>query len=153
MMLGRFRTFVAGPMCAINRTSAEPPSHLECARFAAKACPFLTKPRMRRNDKDLPEHKDAPGTMLSRNPGCCVIWTTQAPIVVKHQDRNGMLFDIGEPTSVEWWAEGRRATRDEVMASISSGLPILQKMAAEEGQDAIQQLGVSVGRAMALVPS
>jgi hypothetical protein len=91
--------------------------------------------------------------MLSRNPGCCVIWTTQAPIVVKHRDRNGMLFDIGEPTSVEWWAEGRQATRDEVMASISSGLPVLQKMAAEEGQDAIQQLGVSIGRAMALVPA
>lgn len=25
--LGKFMTFVAGPMCGINRTSAEPPSH------------------------------------------------------------------------------------------------------------------------------
>lgn len=27
---GAFATFVIGPMCAVNRTSAEPPSHLDC---------------------------------------------------------------------------------------------------------------------------
>src|SRR5262245_17927108 len=50
--LGRFKAFVGGPMCAVNRTSAEPPSHRECAEYAVRACPFLTRPRMRRNEKD-----------------------------------------------------------------------------------------------------
>jgi hypothetical protein len=27
--------FVAGPMCGINRTSSEPPSHIDCARWSA----------------------------------------------------------------------------------------------------------------------
>src|SRR5262245_13722710 len=40
----RLAAFVIGPMCAVNRISAEPPSHLECATFAATACPFLTHP-------------------------------------------------------------------------------------------------------------
>src|SRR5262245_3833667 len=38
--LGRHLAFTIGPMCAINRTMSEPPSHYECARFAAQACPF-----------------------------------------------------------------------------------------------------------------
>jgi hypothetical protein len=38
--------FVAGPMCGINRTSSEPPSHLECARYSSRNCPFLNNPRM-----------------------------------------------------------------------------------------------------------
>ena len=29
------RAFVIGPMCAVNRVSAEPPSHLDCAVFSA----------------------------------------------------------------------------------------------------------------------
>src|SRR5580692_7475343 len=38
--------FVAGPMCGINRTSSEPPSHRECAVWSAQNCPFLNNPRM-----------------------------------------------------------------------------------------------------------
>jgi hypothetical protein len=29
--LGVWQTFVLGPMCGINRTTVEPPCHLECA--------------------------------------------------------------------------------------------------------------------------
>src|SRR5258708_39459955 len=43
---GIHHAFVIGPMCAINRTISEPSSHLECAQFAAVACPFLANPRM-----------------------------------------------------------------------------------------------------------
>src|SRR5438046_1182517 len=51
--LGRYQTFVLGPMCGINRTSAEPPCHLECARYSAKNCPFLSKPHMTRRENGL----------------------------------------------------------------------------------------------------
>lgn len=43
--IGRVQAFVIGPMCAVNRTSSEPPSHLECARFSARRCPFLARKR------------------------------------------------------------------------------------------------------------
>lgn len=41
--IGRFQVFIVGPMCAINRTSAEPPSHRDCAEYAAAVCPFLVQ--------------------------------------------------------------------------------------------------------------
>src|SRR5262245_54450039 len=66
---GKWLAFVVGPMCGINRVTAEPPSHYECAEFAIKACPFLTRPMAVRRERDLPEHDDAPGIMLARNPG------------------------------------------------------------------------------------
>src|SRR5262245_64102945 len=34
--LGRMMTFVLGPMCGVNRISAEPPCHYDGARCAAK---------------------------------------------------------------------------------------------------------------------
>ena len=48
-----------------------PPCHLDCAIFAATACPFLIRPRMKRNTKGL-EQMDAvnpAGIMIERNPG------------------------------------------------------------------------------------
>jgi hypothetical protein len=36
---------------------------------------------------------------------------------------------MGEPSQVEWWAEGRPATREEVQRSIDSGLPALEAVA------------------------
>lgn len=88
--LGVNLCFVAGPMCGINRTSSEPPSHLMCARWSAQNCPFLSNPRMVRRE------------------------------------------DVGEPDSVEWYACGRPATREEVEASIESGLPNREAIAKME---------------------
>lgn len=144
--------FPIGPMCSINRTIAEPPSHYDCARFSAMACPFLSKPRMRRNEKDLPtDHKLPAGEMIKRNPGVTCLWITRSykPFRVG----NGVLFRIGEPERVEWWAEGRPATRDEVLASIDSGYPLLMEIAAKEGPDAIKALGEYRDRAMPLLPA
>src|SRR6516164_3611940 len=42
--LGINLAFLAGPMCGINRTSAEPPSHYICAAWSARNCPFLNNP-------------------------------------------------------------------------------------------------------------
>ena len=70
--LGKHMTFPIGPMCAITRTTAEPPSHLACAEYAVKACPFLSQPRMRRNERDLPEACDARDwDARSGNVTCC----------------------------------------------------------------------------------
>jgi hypothetical protein len=68
-LIGSSRIFVIGPMCVINRVTSEPPNHRECAEFAAKACPFLTNPRQKRDYKDMIEH---PVTAFSSR-GWCVI--------------------------------------------------------------------------------
>jgi hypothetical protein len=149
--LGKFMVFVIGPMCAVNRVSAEPPSHRECALYAVRACPFLTQPKMRRNEVDMPEHLEPAGIMLRRNPGVTLMWTTLKYSVVK-DGRGGALFNVGDPERVEFFAEGRPATHDEIMASISSGMPTLREMAERDGPDAVAELGRMYDKAMELVP-
>lgn len=141
--LGVHMTFTAGPMCGINRTSAEPPSHHECAVYSATNCPFLSNPRAVRREDDLCNNQklreNAAGMALSRNPGVAMLWNTRQYEVFKTD--NGPLIQMGEPESVEWYACGRKATRAEVMASIESGLPNLEAIARTEkgGIDALRQ--------------
>jgi hypothetical protein len=149
--LGAHQTFVIGPMCAVNRTSSEPACHIACARYAATACPFLVRPHARRRDDNLPSGEIA-GVAIMRNPGVTLLWTTKKPSV-KRDPRGAMLFDIGDPEHVEWYAEGRPATRDEVMHSIETGLPELEKLAEMQGRGAKRQLESFVKRAMPLVPA
>ena len=76
--LGRYKTFVTGPLCAVYGTAAEPPAHRDCGRFSAVTCPFLIRPRMRRNPKDLASDAPHPaGQMIERNPGIVLLWTTK----------------------------------------------------------------------------
>ncbi len=149
--LGLMKAFVIGPMCAVNRVSSEPPMHRQCATFAATTCPFLTKPMARRNEKGLPaEAKDPAGIMIARNPGVALVWVTTAYRQVRVE--GGLLFDVGEPVSVHWYAEGRQAMREEVVASIASGLPILEEAAIADGPAASAELLRRLQSAMALLP-
>ena len=150
--LGRYLSFVVGPMCGINRVSAEPPQHLECAEYAVVACPFLTRPLATRNDRGLAElgTKEPGGLMIARNPGVSLIWTTRdaKPFRVP----GGVLMRMGDPTSISFWSNGRKATRAEIDASIESGFPILQAEAEREGGDAVIALARQVGIFDKLLP-
>jgi len=149
--LGRHKAFVIGPMCAVNRVSSEPPSHRDCAKYAVTTCPFLTRPRMRRNEKSLPEERVAPaGIGLARNPGVALMWITKTYKLFEPEN-GGVLFQIGPPEQVYFYAEGRTATRDEVLASIESGLPPLRDTAELQGRDAVVALDHQVRAAMTLV--
>jgi len=145
--------FVIGPMCAVNRTSSEPPSHPDCAAFAARACPFLTMPKAERREGNLPQGmRPAAGFGLKRNPGVTLLWTCLAYRWL--EDQNGRkLFQIGAPVRIEWLAEGRQATRAEVLESINSGLPLLMAPAKQEGPRAVKHLQQLTEAAMALVPA
>ncbi len=150
--------FVAGPMCGINRTSSEPPSHLECARWSARNCPFLSNPRQVRREDELVNNvrlrEQAAGMALTRNPGVAMLWITRNFEVFdagRANGKSGFLIQMGEPESVEWWACGRKATRDEVMASIDSGLPNLQAIAATE-RGGIEALAKHVERFQKFLP-
>lgn len=126
--MGRYKTFVVGPMCVINKISGDPPSHTDCAEYSAKICPFLVKPNMirRRTGSEFPEGTTVAGEGIMRNPGVSVLWTT---VNYRIFNSNGYLFDIGNhPTSIKWFCEGREATTEEIMDSINSGCPALEKL-------------------------
>jgi hypothetical protein len=130
-ILGNF-VFVAGPMCGINRTSAEPPCHLICAQWSARNCPFLSKPQMTRRENNLPpEAKDAAGFAIMRNPGVTLLWVTKTYSVFE-DGMGGKLIRMGEPERVEWWALGKRATRQQVEESVAGGLPKLEELARQQ---------------------
>jgi hypothetical protein len=153
--LGAFKSFVIGPMCAVNRTTSEPPNHHECAVFSARACPFLARPHMKRQKEHPEGATDAPGIMLQRNPGVALVWTTR-DFWIRRAPKGtaeGFLFRLGSPSGVLWYAEGRAATREEVMQSISSGLPLLREIAEQDGEEAIKLLDRSYTDALRLVPA
>lgn len=150
--MGAHRVFVIGPMCVINRVSSEPPSHRDCAEFAAQACPFLVRPKMRRLPiDDLPDAHKPAGIMIERNPGCVALYETRLYRAFAVGD--GWLIRLGAPTRVDWWAKGRPATRAEILASIDSGYPTLRDIALEEGPEALAALEGLRERAMRCVPA
>lgn len=151
--LGRWLAFPIGPMCAITRTISEPPSHLECAEWSVRNCPFLSQPRQVRREDGLPDDVEAPGGIaIMRNPGVMCLWVTRSYEVFN--DGHGKpLITIGEPERVAWWREGRAATREEVEASVTSGFPSLMSAAQADGKFAVEDLGRRYDRAITLWPS
>lgn len=149
--LGVYRVFVIGPMCAVNRISGELPSHQECAQYSAKACPFLSTPRMHRNEKNLPkDYQELGGVTIKRNPAVTLLWTTRSYVPVK--DWAGKyVFSLGPPTRLEFYREGRPASRMEVLESIDSGMPLLREIAERDGDKAIEDLEESYRLALGLV--
>lgn len=151
--LGVYLAFTIGPMCAINRTIAEPPSHRECAEFSVVACPFLNQRESARRSNDLPENRIAPaGHAIMRQPGVALLWITKSYQPFRAPG-GGVLFEIGDPVETHWYREGRLATREEVLTSIDSGYPILLSAAEEEGERAVKSLEHACEQAMALIPS
>jgi hypothetical protein len=149
------RAFVIGPMCAVNRVSAEPPSHRDCGVFSARFCPFLSTPQMVRREKHAPSCAVVPaGISIRRNPGVGLVWVTGYKSWKTFSDGDGgTLFNIGEPLEALWFARGREATRAEVLASVDSGLPILREMAEADGPAAVASLETMHERALAFVPA
>lgn len=149
--LGKFLAFVIGPMCVVTRVTSEPPCHQECAVFSALACPFLTRPRMRRNDQDLPAgHTTPPGEFITRNPGVVCVYTTRS--YRRFESGTGPLIRLGAPTQIMWFAEGASATRDQVQASIDSGYPLLLDSAQRQGSEAVEELAKDRAITMQLLP-
>ena len=136
--LGVHQVFAIGPMCAVNRTTMEPPSHRACVEYSAQACPFLTVPARRRNEAGLEEIPHAvAGEMIARNPGAIALWeSSYRPFKVD----NGWLIHLSEPTRVDWWARGRQATRAEIEEAIATGYPELMAKAKLDGPEAIAEL-------------
>ena len=148
--LARNKAFVIGPLAAIARYHGEAPSHRSCAQFAAEVCPFLSKPRMRRNDRDMPaEAQKLPGMVL-HNPGVCAVWTTRAFRIVPVD--NGVLFHLNDPVDVMWFSQGKPATRGEVVQAMDRGLAIMIDEAREDSEQAVQALLQAIARMRQYLP-
>jgi hypothetical protein len=148
--LGRNLSFTIGPMCAISRTNAEPPSHKDCAVYSALTCPFLSKPHMRRREKGMPEEGVIAGVPIMRNPGACAVWTTRT-FKLFGDGRGGVLFRMGDPDEVLWFANGRAALRAEVEESIRTGLPLLE--AEANGPSELAELHAMRDAVLPLLPA
>jgi hypothetical protein len=154
--MGAVKAFVIGPMCAVNRISSEPPAHRDCAIYAARVCPFLANPGMRRRpvigvDGQIP----AAGNPIPRNPGVSLVWLTRTYRVVRAPMGNtGLLCELGEPSDTLWYARGWPASRPEILASFEAGLPTLQESCQHDADpaDSLRLLARDVDRALALVP-
>jgi hypothetical protein len=150
---GEDRAFVIGPMCTVNLVSAEPPCHVDCAAWSAVNCPFLATPNMTRRERNLPGGTcPPPGQMIRRNPGTSVVWVTGYRAWTAKPDGRGYLFRLGPAKRALWFAEGREATRAQVLASINSGLPILREMAEADGPQAVAELDRMHRAALGFVP-
>jgi hypothetical protein len=139
--LGGLKSFVIGPMCGITRTTSEPPCHTECATWSAIWCPFLSNPEFTRRESQITRENQGniAGCPILRNPGVAVVWTTKTFKIFK--DPQGKpLIEVGEPEGIDCYTRGRRATYEELMASVDSGYPTLFKMAEQEGPHAIEAL-------------
>jgi hypothetical protein len=143
--------YVIGPMGAVNRISAEPPAHRDCALYAATVCPFLTTPGMRRRP-GLPQEAVKPdGEMLLRNPGVALVWVTNAwRMVPGHR-----LWNVGEPAELRWFCEGRDATWAEVFHALNSGMPDLRAAADCDPHPETARAGLArqYARALELLPA
>jgi hypothetical protein len=161
--MGVMKAMSLGPMCVVNRVISEPPSHRACAIYSCLACPFLSNPRMRRNSVDLPDAKQDPsGVHIERNPGAMAVWITRnyRPFETNGDGvgNAGVLFTFGDPEEILWFANGRPATRAEIMASIDSGFPLLVNAARmqdthyRQGTLAYDNLMKQRERALKLLP-
>ena len=134
---GVYVAFVVGPMCGVNRISSEPPSHLACARWSARNCPFLSNPRQVRREDEVSNNaklaEESAGVAIARNPGIGLLWITRQFEIIQDPVKKGRyLFMMGEPENVEFWKEKRLATRAEVDTSVAGGLPNLEAIARGE---------------------
>lgn len=152
---GKELAFVIGPMCAVNRNTSEPGCHLACAEFAAQACPFMVRPAAQYRSANMPEEAKAHIGGLPGNPGAVCIWITRTfhPYYVPGGENDDWLIRLGDPVRVLWYAEGKLATRQQILDSFERRLPALKEIASQQGPDAEEALQAQVERTMALLPA
>jgi hypothetical protein len=151
--LGEDKAFVIGPTSAFNRMTTEPASHWACGCFAASACPFLTQPRMRRNPKGLENVVLVePGGTMQHSLDVSVVWATTSFTQTLHRDGRTLRFELGQPTRVSWFTEGRPASREEALASIEATAHRYRGLVEAGGQAAAKKLAEYRARVLALLP-
>ena len=137
--LGSYGAFVVGSMCVVSRVCSEPPNHRDCALFAVRACPYITKPLSKRtgHKTGLPL-KDEPEFAFTGNPKLWLVYSTRS--WSPHTSGESTFFRFGEPDWYEFFHEGRKATREEIDEGFAEAQPRLQQEAEQKGPQAIRYL-------------
>jgi hypothetical protein len=73
----------------------------------------------------------AAGMAITRNPGVTLLWFTRE-YEVFNAGGGKPLIQMGRPSGVEFYCEGRRATLDEIDDSIAGGIGALEAVARTE---------------------
>lgn len=111
--MGRNTAFVGGPLSVAQRLFTDPPAHRDCTEFALKVCPFLAIPSAQRREANKPPHIHLPGDQVAANPGVFGMI-----IVTDYQMLRPGILRAGRPLEVNWYYQGRAATRIEVQQAI-----------------------------------
>jgi hypothetical protein len=121
----KIATFIIDVIGALEHTSMRPPAHHECAQELVRRIP-------------------AAQSMLT------ILWSTYS----YRATDNGNLFVLGPgpAISIEFWFQGRRATREEIVARIDVVMPLLRTTAKTVGGDALEALGRRYGALMRRLP-
>lgn len=133
--LGTKVAFVLGPMCMLNRITAEPPCHRDCAEYSLKVCPMLAVPAMqRRRGTPLPDGvAPIPGVAEEGNPGGAVLWMVRAAGGWRTKRvPGGLLLEVGTPFEVVCYRDGRPATAEEAHHMLNGALPKLQEVSQQQ---------------------
>lgn len=128
-LLDVWKVFVIGPLPAIQGITNEPPSHRECAEFAVGVCPFLLLPKAQHRSIDNPNVQKRPRASET-NPGVSCLYTVKG--YAYHKKPKGIIFSTGRAVRVDWYRQGRRATRSEVLAAINVSLLTIGRTGNEE---------------------
>jgi hypothetical protein len=128
--LGAHVAFVGGTLIVVNRISAEPPSHVDCAEFAVKACPFLLLPESRRRQAGMAELPTKPvgGVSLDDNPGVAAVCVVKGSQYTPKKQNGGLVIGLGEIERVDWYKGGQPATRADVVEAMDTAIAKVMAM-------------------------
>jgi hypothetical protein len=146
--LGSYKSFVIGPMCCINRITAEPPVKREIAEWSVRVCPWLSNPQAKRPLLDEGSFRPAPGLMVMDNPGISCIWTIKGDGYQMNRDR---LIRLGDPVHVAFYKNKEKASDLEIREALKIGGRRLMDIAEPEGPEAINLLGMYLMEAAATI--
>jgi hypothetical protein len=124
------KCFVLGPMCTIQAVSEEPPSHLDCALYAVRACPFIVLPNAKRRlsaGSNAPSGTKIVATVIDANPGMYAIWIARRYTV---QRPPRPLFGLTDCTGIYWYKAGREATAIEALTALHTAYATLRAAGA-----------------------
>jgi hypothetical protein len=138
-VLGRHSVFLGSPLILITRNATEGPMHLECANFSAQVCPFLASGLA---DKSSNREMLKTLQMLEPIPGIAMVYHCTS-FKTKKLAGGFYLWIVDEPTQVEWYARGRRATRTEIDGSVRPTLDKLRETAHRENNWAGMEMAMS----------
>ena len=81
-----------------------------------------------------------------------VVWATSSFTQKLHSDGKSVRFELGQPTRVAWFTQGRPASREEALASIQATVQRYRSLVEEGGPAAAKKVADFREQALALVP-